>query len=206
MLMDASATANVDMAEVDFTTELGWHNTPVPVDPVFNFGATPPAYELSRMLFEAHAGFSNKASLLDPVAAIQVGLFRKHVNRKGVPSDTELALKIYGYQQKMRRGLSADVGDRLGLMLVFAGHLLINNRMFIEPCMFNNPQSSARSLAGVISGDTRKPEYREELFFALQAMLVESAAFIYEEDEREDALLKHYTEVGTALLLFNSGV
>lgn len=109
------------------------------------------AYELSREIFELNASseFGAMVSVYDDpmseqpsyvhfagkVASMQMELNRWQIRNFGVSSDERMALGFYGEIDELQRG-KATKYERLDAwcdMAVFAGQLLMNNRMSIVP-------------------------------------------------------------------------
>lgn len=178
------------------------------------------AYELSRRIFEDNASKTGDnvtlrnvaihgytANDVANVALMQMELNRWQIRNFGVSSDISLALGFYGEIDELLE-VSATREDRVDAwcdMAIFAGQLLMNNRMSIVPVFFClAPADEVRipSLSHLVlkhaQGIRGIDDYRKRLFDTIHIVLHrawESHIRLVDQPKIVDAYLRVGAEV-----------
>lgn len=178
------------------------------------------AYELSRQIFEDNAAetgdkvtlrkmvlYGYTANDVANVVAMQNALARWQVRNFGVSSDISLALGVYGEIDELNEAQSHELAiDAWADAAIYAGQLLMNNRLSIAPIIMGSRSWLGESLSHVvlkcaqgirgIAGD----DYRRRLYASVHAALCDSWNAVGSVGGGQPTMTQAYLTVGAEVL------
>lgn len=171
------------------------------------------AYERARAEFEEFAGLGHPDLPRDPINAMQVRLCRWQHALFGFDSKTHDLVLAHGVVEEIGETIAADTRDEaldgLGDVCVYAGQLLIANRMAISPVLelarTAEPTGPGR-LCHVVGKRAQRTRgfdvdnlYRLELASQLAACIASAVDVIYQRFPRPNAT-ETYLAIGEQVL------
>jgi hypothetical protein len=186
------------------------------------------AYELSRQIFEDNASETGDnvtlrrenfhpgcARLMSGytiegitnVVAMQNALARWQVRNFGVSSDERMALGLYGELDELNEAESYELAlDAWADAAIYAGQLLMNNRLSIAPIIMGSRSWLGESLGHVvlkcaqgirgIAGD----DYRRRLYASVHVALCEAWHAVGSVGDQKSTMAQAYLTVGAEVL------
>lgn len=181
------------------------------------------AYELSRDIFELNASSEGSALIrieFDPmqhppgyiaqaaqIAAMQMELNRWQIRNFGVSSDERMALGIYGEIDELNDADSHELAiDAWADAAIYAGQLLMNNRLSIAPIIVGLPCLMCESPAHIvlkgaqgirgIAGD----DYRIRLYASVHGVLRAAWPAVGSIGGQKPTMAEAYLTIGAEVL------